>query len=186
MNATLDAINHRYACRAFADTPVPPDTLHTIAVAGLHAPSAMNRQPWRIISVSDRTILDDIERIGLAGLRAEDPNGYERIMGRGGRLLYNAPAMIVVAAQKLNGPLKADLDVGIVASHLVLAATSLAVNSVIVALPMFGFRSSEGPALKQRLGFPEGYDYGIGVLFGYAAGQPGTPHEADVAKLIEL
>jgi nitroreductase len=186
MNATLDAITSRYACRSYADTPVPPDTLHTIATAGLHAPSAVNRQPWQIVAVSDRAIIGELEQIGLAALKEWDAGAYERILGRGGKLLYNAPAIIVVAVKPVEGAFKADLDIGVVASHIVLAATSLGVNSCIVGLPLAAFAGSQGPALKQRFAFPEGYEFGIGILLGYAASGPGAPHEVDSAKLTEL
>jgi len=35
---------------------------------------------------------------------------------------------------------------------------------------------------KNRIGFPEGYEFGLAVLVGYAAGE-GKPHEPDMDKL---
>ncbi|MDR1807657.1 MAG: nitroreductase family protein [Propionibacteriaceae bacterium] len=186
MSDTLSDIRARYACRAFSDQPVPAATLHTIAEAGLHAPSAVNRQPWRVIAVTNRDAIAALETAGLAALKATDATMYERIQGRGGKLLYNAQAIIVVAEEPLDGPFPAALDVGIVASHVALAATSLGVNCVIAALPGFAFSGPDGPALRDLFHFPEGYRFGISILLGYAAGAPGTPHEIDLAKLIEI
>jgi nitroreductase len=182
----LTAINTRYACRSFSDRPVPADTLKTIAAAGLAAPSAMNRQPWRIITVSDPAALAELETTGMAALQASDPAFYARMQERGGKLLYNAPAVILVAEEKIEGPFPTQLDCGIVVSHLALAATALGVDSVIALLPQYAFNGSDGPALSQRLGIPDGFGFGVALFLGYAAGAPGTPHTPDQAKLIEV
>jgi nitroreductase len=186
MTDTLEAIRSRYACRSFADTPVPPDVLHTIAEAGLHSPSAVNGQPWRIISIARPDIIARLETAGLAALKTVDEAGYQRILDRGGKILYNAQALIIVAQAELHAPFPPAMDVGIVAAHLALAATSLGVNCCIAALPGFAFQTAEGPELKQLAGIPDGFGFGICVLLGYAAGDPGKQHEPDPAKLIEI
>jgi len=183
---TLTAIRQRYACRAYADRQIPPETLRTIAQAGLAAPSALNRQPWRLIVISRPDIIAQLEEAGLAELKLADPAGYERIMGRGGRILYNCQALIFVAQEKIDSPFPASLDVGIVASHLALAARALGVDSVIAALPGLAFQGPAGPALRQAIGWPDGFDFGLSVLLGYAADQPRPPHEPDPTKLIEV
>ncbi|MDQ7992327.1 MAG: nitroreductase family protein [Propionicimonas sp.] len=183
---TLDAIARRYSCRAYRDEPVPQQTLRAIAEAGARAPSAVNRQPWRLVVVSDGAVVSELGASGLAALRVADEAGYARIASRGGELFYGAPAMIVVAAEPQPGLLAADLDVGIVASHLALAATSLGVNSCICGLGRLAFEGVEGEAWKRRLGFPAGFGCGITVLLGYAAAEGGTPHQPDFAKIIEV
>jgi len=183
---TLDVIARRYSCRAYRDEPVPPDVLRAIAEAGVRAPSAVNRQPWRLVVVSDKDVVGELGAAGLTALRAADEAGYARITSRGGELFYGAPAMIVVAAEPQPGLLAADLDVGIVASHLVLAASSLGVNSCICGLGRLAFEGASGEAWKRRLGFPDGFGCGITVLLGYAAAEGGTPHQPDFAKIIEV
>ena len=177
----LDAIAQRFACRAYADTPVPTELLHAVAEAGVRAPSAVNRQPWRLSVITDRAELDTIDRVGMANLKLRDPAGYERVIGRGGRLLYNAPAMIVICAQVMETPYPVAWDVGIVASHLLLAATALGLNSVVAAMPGDGFAGETGAELKARY-IPEGFEFGLSVLLGYAA-KPGTQHEPDFGKI---
>ncbi|MDR0990225.1 MAG: nitroreductase family protein [Propionibacteriaceae bacterium] len=186
MTETLDVIRRRYACRQYADRPLEAETLRTIAAAGLAAPSALNRQPWRIITVSDRDRLADLETVGLAVIKDQDPAFYERLQARDGRLLYGAPALVVIAQEQVESPWPAALDVGIVASHIALAATSLGVDNVIAALPSYAFNSAEGPRLKQRFGIPAGFEFAVSILLGYAAGEPRAPHQPDLAKLIEI
>ncbi|MDR1449885.1 MAG: nitroreductase family protein [Propionibacteriaceae bacterium] len=185
MNTTFEAIEKRYACRAFSGAAIPPEALHAVAAAGLHAPSGVNLQPWRIVAISDPAVLAELEQAGLRALKAWDEAGYERVLARGGKLLYNAPAIIVVAKQPSEGPISVDLDVGIVISHLVLAAQSLGLDSCVVALLAAAFAGPDGAALKAKLSFPEGWEFGLAVLLGHAV-SPGKPHEIDPAKLIEL
>ncbi len=184
MSETLDLIAGRFACRAFTDQPVPHDVLRTIAEAGLHAPSAFNRQPWRLVIVDDPQTLADIGRVGLANLKVSDPASYDRILGRGGRLLYDAPAMIVIARQPQPGDFSADLDIGVVASHLTLAAASLGLNSCIAGLPIEAFRGEDGARRGREIGIPDGFEFALAVLLGHAAKQF-TPHEIDLAKIID-
>ncbi len=181
---TLQIIAQRHACRAYAPTPVPYATLRAIAEAGVRAPSALNRQPWRLVLIQDKAVIDEIDALGLARLREQDEAGYNRIQGRGGKLLYDAPAMIVVAVQPQPGRLSADLDAGIVASHLTLAATSLGIGSVICGLAHLAFDGPDGARLQAHLGFPEGFEFGISVLLGNPVA-PGEPHAPDYAKIIE-
>lgn len=182
---TLAAIAERYSCRAYTDEPVDPAVLRAIAEAGVRAPSAMNRQPWRVVLVSDKALIDEIGAVGLENLRAADPGSHQRILDRGGHLLYNAPAMVIVAQQPQPGRFPADLDVGIVLSHLALAATSLGIASCICGLAGLGFEGEAAEPLKERLGFPAGFEFGGSILLGHATGT-GTPHPPAFDKLIEV
>jgi nitroreductase len=50
----LEAIVTRRSIRTFLDRQVPAEVIWRILGAGLRAPSAGNRQPWRFIVVTDR------------------------------------------------------------------------------------------------------------------------------------
>ena len=182
---TLDAIKQRYSCRDFAPTPVPAATLHQIGAAGLHAPSAVNRQPWRIITVADPALIAEFERAGLAALQARDKEGYDRVMGRGGRILYGATAVVIIA-RATEASNYSKYDVGIVAAHIALAATALGVDNVVAAMPGGALTVPGSEDLARRLGIPEGFEFGLSVLLGYAAGAPGAQHAVDLNKLIEV
>jgi nitroreductase len=139
----------------------------------------MNRQPWRLIVLSDKAKVDAIGAVGLERLKDSDPAGYERILGRGGKLLYDAPAMIVVALAPQPGAFSADLDGGIITSHLLLAARDLGVDSCTVGLAAYAFADA---SLKAEY-LPTGFEFGIAVLLGYATA-PGTGHAIDETKAI--
>ena len=97
MNETLKLIANRNSCRDFKNEIIHNDLLQSIAEAGIQAPSAMNRQPWRVIVVKDKELIQDMEAEGLLNLaNMEVKSTYHIIMERGGKLFYNAPCMILV------------------------------------------------------------------------------------------
>ena len=187
---TLEAIKTRYSCRAFSDR-IPSDTdLQTIAKAALAAPSAMNIQPWRVIIVKNRKLLDELEAEGMKSLAAlPDKSSYNRIMERGGKVYYNTPCQMLVAVEKKSSMASAsrcwgDIDCGIITQNIALAATALGINSLICGLISFSFSEEKGEYFKKKFGFSDGYEIGLSVLLGYAE-ETGVkpPHELDLKKI---
>jgi nitroreductase len=177
-NSVLKAIAERYSCRGYTDQALTEDQLKAIADAAVMAPSAMNLQPWKIIVINDRDILNDLEADAIECLsKLEDKSIYERIMSRGGKVFYNAPTMFLI-------PIKegGELDCGIVSQNIALAAHSLGLGSVICGMARLPFDGQRGQEFKERVAFPEGYKFGMSVLVGYPA-TSGTPHEPDRSKI---
>lgn len=183
MNDTLKIIAERFSCRRFTDQIPGEKELMAIAQAGIQAPSGMNRQYWHVIIVKDKSIIDEMDVEGMKILASmENKAMYERIMERGGKLFYNAPCMIVVAIKEAF-PKGAELiDCGIVAQNIVLAASSLGVANMHCGFAGLAFAGSKGTEFKSRLQFPEGYECGIGILLGYAAGTfpPHVPNQEKI------
>ena len=59
-DAVLENIMTRTSIRAYTDQPVPEEMVETMLKAGMAAPTAMNRQPWEFIVVTDRAKLDEM------------------------------------------------------------------------------------------------------------------------------
>ncbi len=59
----IENIMSRASVRQFTDRAIPRDTLETIVKAGMAAPTAMNKQPWEFVVVTDRAVLDSIEAV---------------------------------------------------------------------------------------------------------------------------
>ncbi|MDR1531771.1 MAG: nitroreductase family protein [Clostridiales bacterium] len=184
MNETIRTIMSRYSCRAFVGETPPDEDLRTIAEAALAAPSGSNRQLWRVIVVKDKSLISEMDDEGMRVLAAmPDKSMYERIKGRGGGLFYNAPCMIVIPIAQANPPVAEMFDCAIVAENIALAATSLGVDNLICGLAALPFAGEKGAEFSRRLGFPEGYGIGLGVLLGYAKETGGKPHELDFSKI---
>jgi nitroreductase len=180
MNETLKTIAERYSCRDFADTPLTDEQIKAIIDAALASPSGVNRQPWHIIVITDKALIEELDTETMTILEnSEDKTMYERIKSRGGKVFYNAPCMVMVASDNSK---YATLDCGILSQNVALAAHSLGLGSVICAMagiPLDGLREDE---LKKRMNFPENYDFGIAVLLGTAKTGK-APHELDYNKV---
>ena len=101
MNETLKVIARRYTCRDYKGEMPPDEILRAIAEAAIRAPSGMNRQAWRVIVVTDRDLIGDMEDEGMSYLAGmADKSSYNRIMERGGRLFYGAPCLIVGSTRR--------------------------------------------------------------------------------------
>ncbi|MDO4335580.1 MAG: nitroreductase family protein [Bacteroidales bacterium] len=59
-NAAIENIMTRASVRQFTDRAIAPDTLETILKAGMAAPTAMNKQPWDFVVVTERAMLDSL------------------------------------------------------------------------------------------------------------------------------
>ncbi len=178
MNDTLRTIANRYSCRAYDDRKVEKEKLEAIAMAAVQSPSAMNRQPWQIIVITNKDLIDEMDAEGIRMLSEhEDKSLYDRIMSRGGKLLYNAPCMFLIAKQP-----STELDSGIVSENIAVAAASLGLGNVICGMASIPFMGPKNGYFKEKFGFPDGFEFGISVLVGYAKTE-GAPHEPDVSKI---
>jgi len=183
MNETLKNIAERFSCRDYSDKIPSDEHLGLIAQAAIQAPSGMNRQQWQVIVVKNRDLILEMEAEGIKTLSSmPDQSMYQRIMARGGKLFYNAPRMIVIAIKE-GYPKGAELiDCGILAQNIVLAATSLGINSVHCGFTLLAFAGNKASYFKEKLQFPEGYECGMGILLGYA-NTPGAPHAPNQEKI---
>jgi nitroreductase len=180
MNETLKTIAGRYSCRDFDPTPLSTEQVKALVEEALASPSAMNRQPWHLIVITDKTVIEELDDEGMKILAAaEDKSGYERIMSRGGKLFYNAPCMIVVATSSTS---PSGMDCGILSQNIALASHSLGLGNVICGMASIPFSGPRGGEFKKCLLFPDAYDFCIAVLVGKAKSTK-EPHELDMTKV---
>ena len=79
MNPVQKAITERNSCRSFTGAPLSEAQVKALAEAALAAPSAMNNQPWRIVVVTDKALIDDMNLEGMRMLKT--PNMVARLRG---------------------------------------------------------------------------------------------------------
>ena len=77
--AIVESILTRTSVRAYTDQTISNDTIELLLRAGMAAPSAVNKQPWHFVAVTDKD--------KLAGLAAANPNA---------KMAEKAPLAIVV------------------------------------------------------------------------------------------
>ena len=180
MNETLKNIAERYTCRDFKSTPLTEQQVEELVKAALAAPSAMNRQPWHVIMVTDKALVDELDAEGMDIIsKNEDQSMYNRMMERGGKLFYNAPGLAIVLS---DGSKWGTFDCGILCQNVVLAAESMGLGTCIVGMagvPLNGPRAAE---YAERFGFPEGHEFAVGILVG-EINSGKEPHEHDRNKV---
>ncbi|MCL2619983.1 MAG: nitroreductase family protein [Defluviitaleaceae bacterium] len=183
MNEVLKVIEERFSCRGFIGDKIDEGKLKAIAKAALHAPSAINRQPWRLLVINDKSTVSRLDNAALTHMKEmEDQMYYNRIMERGGKVFYDAPCLFLILKEK--DWKWGEMDAGIMTQNIALATHSLGLSSVIVAMAAFPFQSKEAEELKKLIKWPEGdgWEFAMGVLVGEGINKK-DPHEIDWEKV---
>jgi len=178
MNEVLKAISERYSCRNFSPEALTQDQLHELVKAALASPSAMNLQPWHIIVVTDKALIEEMDAAAMEHVK-KDEAWYKRMMERGGKIFYDTPCIIFIAA---DGTDYSTLDCGIVSQNIALAAHSMGLGSVICGMARIPLNGEKGEEFKQRIQLPDGYSFGMSVCVGKIKSGK-APHELDYEKV---
>ncbi|MCL2853010.1 MAG: nitroreductase family protein [Defluviitaleaceae bacterium] len=174
-NQVLDVIKARRSIRAYKSDALPKEQVETLVNAALHSPSAMNLRPWHIIAVTDRELINQMDKELVEELRAMgDPAIISRLDSRGNKSIYDAPALFLITTKKVKG--FEDIDAGIMAQSICLAAKSMGLDSVMIAMLRALFASEKGQSYKSKLKFPPEHDFVIAVAVGHA-NQEAPPRE---------
>ncbi len=157
---TLEAIAKRKSTRNYRPEQIPEDALQTILKAGCAAPVAMARyDSLHITVVQDQKLL---ERINTATAEM-----IAQTMGVRRNVEFGAKTLIFVSSTPVHRPGTEYTNAGIVVENMVLAATDLGIDSVILGgAPGAVAQDAE---LMQALGIPAGFTPLLGAFFGYGA-----------------
>ena len=161
VNPVLHNIMSRRSVRKYLDKPVEHKKLETVALAGINAPSAMNRQNWAIRIIEDQKLMADVKD-----------------------MCRNAPNLICVCAPT-DG--RFDLDAGLLGENMMLAAQSLGLGTCIQTGPIrFLTTDEKAKAFRDSLDIPEGYKLLYVISIGYPDEQPeAKPRDASKIKFIK-
>lgn len=138
--AALDNIMTRVSVRSYTSEPVSDEMVETLLRAGMAAPTAMNRQPWEFVVVTDRDSLDQL----AAELRYA-------------KMLKEAPLAIVVCAETMltlkDGKVVEnnfwEHDASAATENILLAANALGLGAVWTAAT-----DDRAEIVKRVLGIP--------------------------------
>lgn len=167
MNEVYNNIITRRSVRAFTDQHISKEDLYTIAKAGVHAPSGMNKQSWKFTIVNQQ---DRIQKLAKA---------VAKILNRGDSYDFYAPdAIILVSNEQENSNGLADSACAL--QNIFLMAHSLGIGSVWINQLKLICDEPEIRPLLDEFEIPSDHIvYGIAAL-GYAKeeGQPKEKNEA--------
>ena len=162
----MELVPARYSVRAYESTPVEEEKLQQVLEAARLAPTAANRQPFRLIVIN------------TGGREAE----LQRIYGR--RWFTQAPLIICACAVPDEGWVRVDgkpyveVDVTIAMDHLILAAHSLGLGTCWVA-------DFDPAAAREILGLPDDVEPIVFTPLGYAADQPRSKRRKALSDLVQ-
>jgi nitroreductase len=178
---TLEAIRHRRSIRKYKPDPVDDKTLATVLDAARLAPSWSNTQCWKFIVVRDAGIKAQIaETIQINPVMGKNPAA---------KAFTTAPVIIVACAQKgvsglFNGKTVTDkgewwflFDVALAMENLMLAATSIGLGTVHVAL-------FDAEKVATILGVPEGCVVVEMTPLGYPEYQPDPRPRKELSEIV--
>ena len=113
----IEVIKGRRSVRSYVDIQIPDNDLNTILEAGLYAPSAKNRQPWRFLIIKDKNKIRQISKFTT----------YSRFM-------RNAPVLVLVyLASSGDYSIEKDiLSIGACMQNILLAAAEKGYGSCVI------------------------------------------------------
>jgi nitroreductase len=166
----MDAIFGRRSIRDYRTDPLSQETITRLIEAAIHAPSAINQQPWSFSVVRDRPLLDRISHDAKAHMLNVRPavlpaHLYESLANPDFHLFYHAPVLIVISVTE-RGPWIAE-DCALAAENLMLAAHGVGLGSCWIGLAHAWLDSPKG---KEMLGVPDSHVVVAPIIVGI----PGT------------
>ena len=160
-----DIINKRYSARAYRSDAVEPEKLNAVLEAARLAPTAANRQPFKLIVIHTQGRKEELSRIYLAAWFTQ------------------APLLICICVTPDKAWLRrdrknyADVDSAIVMDHLILAATDRGLGTCWVA-------AFDPVAAREILKLPSGVEPIDFTPLGYAADYAGTKLRRPLTELV--
>jgi nitroreductase len=150
-----DAIMGRRSVREYATQPIDESTIRRLVDAAVHAPNAVNQQPWTFTVVRDQGALDQVSRDAKTHMLATMPAGaqsdhFRSLLGDASfQIFYHAPALILISAVA-PGPWIVE-DCALAAENLMLAAFAEGLGSCWIGFAQSYLNTSDG---KHALGLP--------------------------------
>jgi nitroreductase len=160
-------IVERYSVRSYRSDPIPDQVLAKILEAGRLAPTAANRQAFRILVIHTAGREEALKRI------------YPRDW------FVQAPIVIAVCALtdlcwvRADGKSYCDVDAAIVMDHLILAAADQGLGSCWLG-------AFDAGAAREVLGLPKSVEPVALTPLGYAADRPGEKVRRPLDDLVRF
>ncbi len=161
----FELIARRYSVRAYAPRDVEQDKLDRVLEAARLAPTAANRQPFRVLVIHTATIKQELRRV------------YHREWFR------EAPLVLCVCGLPELGWIRGDgtsylaVDAAIVMDHMILAATDLGLGTCWIA-------NFNAEAAREILQLNADEEPLLLTPLGYSADQPAPKERKPISALV--
>jgi nitroreductase len=146
-------VQTRYSCRAYKPDPVGEEALHTILEAARLAPTAANKQAFRVIVVRTKGREEALRRVYPREWFVQPP------------LVLAVCAIPAQAWIRKDGRSYSDVDAAIVMDHLILAAADLGLGTCWIA-------NFDAAAAREVLALPPEADPVVFTPLGWPSDAP--------------
>ncbi len=179
----MTQIKSRRSRREFLDKAVSEDVINRIIEAGRYAPSALNKQPWKFIVITNR---DTIRKLSLVVKRKasiitrllpllrivrpilRDPQVAgaikKTISGDADNVFYDAPLLIFVVTEGRSRQYS-QTDCALASQNMMLYANSVGVSSCFIGRADL---LSASRYAKSLIGLPRRHYIQAAIIFGYS------------------
>lgn len=158
-------ITKRYSVRAYKPDPVEDNKLNQVLEAARLAPTAANRQPFRVIVVKTKGREQELKRI------------------YGADWFTDVPVVICVCTVqseswvRRDGRCYVDVDAAIVMDHIILQAADLGLGTCWIG-------AFDPTAAREVLQIPEGWEPVLFTPLGYPADEPREKKRRQIGELV--
>ncbi len=160
-----ELVRRRYSVRAYKRDPVPEAALARVLEAARLAPTAANRQPFRVLVIRTEGRKEELGRMYQRSWFVEAP------------LLLAVVCLPAEAWVRRDGKSYADVDAAIAMDHLVLAATAEGLGTCWVG-------AFDPAAAREILALPAGVEPIAFSPLGFPADQPPEKKRKALAELV--
>ena len=178
-NEQKDVVFHnletRRSIRKYKAEQVNRDTLNLLLKAAIHAPSALNKQPWELRVIQNKTLLDKINKQFIEEAKGKVLQGSAaRAQEPGFSVFHHAPTLIAIAGDKNNAYAK--VDIGLISQNIMLAAHALGWGTCPIGSVVGLLNNPDNADITGLLNIPEDYEMVLCIALGY-------PDESPIMKV---
>ena len=160
-----DLVQRRYSVRKYLSKPIEDEKLKAVLDAARIAPTAANKQPFRLIVIKTEGKEEELKRIYHADWFSEAP------------IVVCACTVLAESWTRRDGRNYVDVDTTIAMDYLILSATDLGLGTCWIA-------AFDAQAAREVLKIPEGVEQLLFTPLGYPADELGTKTRKKLDKLV--
>ena len=160
----------RRAVRSYKKTAVPAALIEKLIGIAVHAPSAMNLQPWAFAVTNDTAVIDEYATLAKQYYLAHEdvPNTARALISNTEHSIFHHAPVLVLVLAKFDTE-QAREDCCLVAQTLMLAARDAGLGTCWVG---FGRPWLNRPETRAQLKLPRGYRVVAPIVMGYPTEWP--------------
>ncbi len=182
----IEAITGRRSVRDYTTQAVDEPTIGRLIDAAVHAPNAVNQQPWTFTVVRDQGLLERLSQAAkshmLATMEGNPHADHFRVQlsDPAFQIFYHAPVLVLISAIA-QGPWIVE-DCALAAENLMLTAYAAGLGTCWIGFAQGFLNTAEG---KTLLGLPAGCVPVAPIIVGHPkAAPPPVPRHAPKVRWI--